>query len=64
MKAVQICFTLRHHISYAVSWNDCNIEINLVEFQLTFVALYTFWSLFLVVRIAETGEEKPGKQSK
>lgn len=59
MKAVQICFTLRHNISYAVSWNDCNIEINLVLLQMTFVSLYKLWILFWVERWVETGKKKP-----
>lgn len=61
MKAVQICFTLRHNITYAVSWNDCSIEINLVLLQMTFVSLYELWILFSVARWVEMGGKKPSQ---
>lgn len=45
MKAVQIGFTLRHSISYVVSWNDCNMEINLVLLKSFCVPVQTLGSL-------------------
>lgn len=46
MRAVQTCFTLRHTISYAVSWKDCDIEMTLVltsnDFCVTVKVLESF----------------------
>lgn len=57
MKAVHVCSTLRHNISYAVSWNDCTTKINLVFLSMTFVSMYKLRIIFWVEKWVEAGEK-------
>lgn len=57
MKPVQIYFALRHSISCVVSWNDCNVEINLVLLK-WLLCLNKLWTLSWVARWMETGGKK------